>query len=339
MEPIVLWQQKWGLSFNIPWYLFLGGLAGGTMTIGGLADLLLGTRERFRNLARTAAYITVPAIVIGGLCLSFHLGKPERGFAFPIFFTNYSSWLTLGGWVVGAFAPLGLVYAAAWHFGLARRLRLILAAISIPLGFVMSLYTGFLLSAAWLVPADRWYVPLWDRNYLPVLFVLSGLSTGLAACGLAMLISDGFKRRRSGEGAGSRSAVEVASVADVVAIVAEGTWVYLFIASLTAGVLGQQLAARLMTRGELAPWFWWGFVATGLVAPIVASVAHQVAERVWHGRAAWLLYAKFALVLVGGLLLRYVIVWGGDLKQPLVFPPSVWPVPGVGVPPIPGLGG
>lgn len=340
MEPIVLWQHKWGLTFNIPWYLFLGGLAGGTMTIGGLVDLLLGHRERFRGLARVATYITVPAIVVGGLCLSFHLGKPERGFAFPIFFTNYGSWLTLGGWVVGVFAPLGVASAAAWYFGLGRPLRLILSALSIPVGLAMSLYTGFLLSAAWLVPADRWYVPLWDRHYLPVLFVLSGLSTGLAACGLAMLVSDRLQRRRGGQGAGgSRSAVEVASVADVVTIVAEGTWVYLFIASLTAGVIGQQLAARLMTSGELAGWFWWGFVATGLVAPLVASVADQVAERVWHARVAWLLYAKFALVLVGGLVLRYVIVWGGDLKQPLVFPPSVWPVPGPGIPPVPGLGG
>jgi protein NrfD len=288
-----------------------------------------------------AAYITVPAIVIGGLALTFHLGKPERGFAFPIFFTNYSSWLTLGGWVVGAFAPLGVAYAAAWYFNLARPLRLILAVLAIPLGLAMSLYTGFLLSAAWLVPADRWYVPLWDRNYLPVLFVLSGLSTGLAACGLVMLLMERRERRRGGGGTrtGGGPAVEAASVADVVAILAEGTWVYLFVASLTAGVVGQQLAARLMISGELAPWFWWGFVATGLVAPIVASVAHQVAERVWHSRAAWLLYAKFALVLVGGLVLRYVIVWGGDLKTPLNFPPQVWPVPGVGVPPIPGLGG
>ncbi len=52
------------------------------------------------------------------------------------------------------------------------------------------------------------------------------------------------------------------------------------------------------------------------------------------------LYAKFVLILVGGLVLRYVIVWGGDMKAPLAFPPSVWPVPGVPtLPPLAGLGG
>jgi hypothetical protein len=49
------------------------------------------------------------------------------------------------------------------------------------------------------------------------------------------------------------------------------------------------------------------------------------------------LSAKFLLVLAGGVVLRYVVVWGGDLKTPLTFPPSMWPVPGL--PSIPGLGG
>jgi hypothetical protein len=50
----------------------------------------------------------VPAIVLGGLALTFHLGKPERGIAFPLFFTNYQSWMTIGGWILGAFAPLAI---------------------------------------------------------------------------------------------------------------------------------------------------------------------------------------------------------------------------------------
>ena len=66
------------------------------------------------------------------------------------------------------------------------------------------------------------------------------------------------------------------------------------------------------------------------------SVVHEVAERVFHARLSWALYAKFALVLVGGILLRYTVVWGGDLKTPLIFPPSVWPVPTLGGITIPG---
>jgi len=341
MEPIILFQQKWGLTFHIPWYLFLGGLAGGTMTVAGLTDLLAGSRERFRDFSRAAAYVTVPAIIIGGLSLTFHLGKPERGLAFPLFFTNYQSWMTIGGWILGAFAPLSIAYAAAWYFDLRRTVRVVLAVIGAPLGVLMSLYTGFLLSAAFVVPGSRWYVPLWDSTYLPVLFVFSGISTGVAASGLGALLAGRFRRNSADDGtpAEAWAVAEVASVADIGAIVVEGTWVYLFLASLGVGTLGQQLAFKLMTRGELAPWFWWGFVATGLAAPLLASAVHTLAERIFHTRVGWVLYVKFILVLVGGLVLRYVVVWGGDLKAPLVFPPSMWPVPGIGGPPIPGLGG
>jgi protein NrfD len=341
MEPIILWQQKWGLTFHIPWYLFLGGLAGSTLAAGALADLLGRGRGRLAAFARIAVYITVPAIIVGGLSLTFHLGKPERGFAFPLFFTNYQSWLTLGGWVIGAFAPLSIAYAAAWFFDVRRRVRLFLAALGVPLGILMSLYTGFLLSAAWLVPGDRWYVPLWDRKYLPVLFVLSGLSTGLAACGLTALVGGRFTARIRGEGKleETQSLADVTSLVDAVAILAEGAWVYVFLAFLAAGTLGQQLAYRLLTQGDLAPWFWWGFVAPGLAAPLLVSVVHLISERLLHLRAGWLLYAKFVLVLAGGLLLRYVVVWGGDMKAPLPFPPSMWPVPGIGGSLFPGLGG
>ena len=341
MEPIVLWQHKWGLTFHIPWYLFLGGLAGGTLTVAALADLFSGTRERLRDFSRAAAYVTIPAILIGGLSLTFHLGKPERGFAFPLFFTNYQSWMTIGGWILGAFAPLAIAYAAAWYLNIGRGLRTALALIALPLGLLMSLYTGFLLSATWVVPGNRWYVPLWDSRYLPLLFVLSGISTGIAAAGLGALVM-GRWRTSSASDRGARESqavAEVASLADVAAIVMEGAWVYVFLASFGAGTLGQQMAFKLMTQGELAPWFWWGFVATGLALPLVASGLHTVGERVFHARLGWIFYVKFVLVLVGGLMLRYVIVWGGDLKTPLIFPPSMWPVPGVSGPPIPGLGG
>jgi formate-dependent nitrite reductase membrane component NrfD len=135
------------------------------------------------------------------------------------------------------------------------------------------------------------------------------------------------------------SVAEVASLADVAAILAEGAWVYLFLTSLAVGGIGQQLVYRLVISGDLSPWFWWGFVAPGLAAPLLGSVIIEIAERILHTRVSWLLYLKFVLVLIGGLVLRYVVVWGGDLKTPLPFPPSMWPIPGLGGPLIPGLGG
>ena len=200
----------------------------------------------------------------------------------------------------------------------------------------MSLYTGFLLSAAWVIPGGRWYVPLWDNTYLPVLFVLSGVSTGVAAAGLGTLLMGRFS---GGAAQDPMEVAEVASLTDVAAIIVEAVWVYLFFTALSVGTNGQQLAYKLVTGSDLGPWFWWGFIATGLALPLAVSVLQTLAGWIFNARAKWILCFKFILVLAGGLMLRYVVVWGGDLKTPLVFPPSMWPVPGIGGPAIPGLGG
>lgn len=328
MEPIVLLQHKWGLTFHIPWYLFLGGLAGGTLIIAAMADLLGGREERYQALSQVATYLTLPIIALGGLILTFHLGKPERGILFPIFMTNYSSWMTIGGWVILFFFLLNIAYAAAWYSRGGRSLRWTLAAVSIPMGIGMALYTGFLITGAWVLPEGAWFVPLWDNRYVPVLFLLSGLSTGLAASGLGLLFAEhlGWLPRVGFSLRGGGKLAKTLSLWDALVILLEAGWIYLFVTALAAGGIGKKLIHYTLTQGELAPWFWWGVMLIGLTLPFLASVLEAVLVKV-RGRGDWLLYIKFTLVLVGGLLLRYVVVWGGDLKTPLFFPPSLWPVP------------
>ncbi|MFQ5883056.1 MAG: NrfD/PsrC family molybdoenzyme membrane anchor subunit [Candidatus Methylomirabilales bacterium] len=326
LEPIVLTAQKWGTSFHIPWYLFLGGMAGGTLLVAALADLLGGRDERYQALSRIAAYITLPIIIVGLLSLTFHLGKPERGILFPLFMTNYRSWLTIGGWIIAVFFPLNVAYAAVWYFRMQRSYRLILAILSIPTGIGMALYTGLLLSGAWTTPGG-WFTPLWDTQYIPVLFLISGLSTALAACGLIALAADhlklpgivGRELRGAGETAGTLS------LFDTLVIITEAGWIYLMLTAFAAGDIGQKLVYKVLTEGYLSPWFWWGVIALALALPFLASLVEVFLVKVLHVPADWLLYVKFLMVLAGGLFLRYVIVWGGDIKKPLPFPPSKWP--------------
>lgn len=331
MEPIVLLQHKWGLSFHIPWYLFLGGMAGGTLLVAALADLLGGREERYHALSRAAAYITLPIIVLGGLALTFHLSKPMRGVLFPLFMTNYRSWMTIGGWIIALFFALATAYATAWYLQSMRRARMTLAVLAIPTGVAMALYTGFLLAGSWSLPGGAWFIPLWDHKYIPVLFLLSGVSTGLAASGLSLLLAEhigwlrghGFSISIRGTG---RSAQTI-SLWDALVIFLEAGWIYLFVTALAAGGGGKKLVFSTLVEGDLAPWFWWGVIVIGLILPFLASFGEVALVKV-RGRGDWLLYLKFSLVLLGGLLLRYVIVWGGGIKSTLFFPPSLWPIPG-----------
>lgn len=266
MEPIVLMTHKWGSSFHIPWYLFLGGMAGGTLLIAALADLFGGRHERYQALSRIAAYITLPITIVGGLALTFHLGKPERGILFPLFMSNYRSWLAIGGWIIAVFFPLAVAYAVLWYFRMGRAPRLIVALLSIPAGVGIALYTGFLISGAWSIPGGYWFSPLWDVKYIPVLFLISGLSTGLAACGLVALAVDHFRHsgvvRRELGGAGETAGT--LSLIDTLVIVAEASWIYLMLAAFASGDVGQRLVHGILTKGDLAPWFWWGVIALAL---------------------------------------------------------------------------
>ena len=72
----------------------------------------------------------------------------------------------------------------------------------------------------------------------------------------------------------------------------------LVVLAIFLGVLGS--TARPIVSGHFAPLFWGGLVVVGLVVPLVLDF-------VGHGRKA-LATVSAVLVLVGGFILRYVMV-------------------------------
>lgn len=328
MEPIVLMQHKWSQSLHVPVYLYFGGLTAGVFIVAVLADLVGIKRERFKRLSRISALVAIPLLAVAGFFLTVHLGKPERGLAFPFFFTNYDSWMTRGGWVVSIATGFVVLYGALWWRGTAPRARQIVGVVGIPAAVGLAMYTGALLAGAG-------FVPLWSMKYLPLLFLNSGLTTGIAAAGVAAVLAWPFLRQG---GDGPRPVVAWLSAALVVMIGLELLELYTFMTYLAndsgslrpvgefVAPVGGRRAYEFVTQGPLAPWFWWGVVAVGLLIPVALTVPEFLLRR-WSMPIATV---KFALVLVGGFVLRYVIVRGGDLKAPLPFPPQSWPVPGLG---------
>jgi formate-dependent nitrite reductase membrane component NrfD len=142
-------------------------------------------------------------------------------------------------------------------------------------GFFLASYTGVLLSATAL--------PFWsDARLMGALFLASGASTGMAAISLLLYLSgdaagEGFKKIKR---------------ADRFAIVFEMAVLVLFLVLLGG-------AAAPLLSGHLAPLFWGGLVALGLVIPLLLDLLGGM--RVPAAVPA-------VLVLVGGFVLRYVIV-------------------------------
>ncbi|RMF86069.1 MAG: polysulfide reductase NrfD [Nitrospinota bacterium] len=341
MEPIVLWQTKWSHDVLVPMYLFWGGLCAGIFLVAVLADLVSAKYRPFATLSRIAAYAAVPSYVLAGIFITIHLGKPERGLAFPIFFTNYNSWMVLGGWAMGFGGPFAVTYAALHYFGVRAWIRRVVGVVGIPFLIWLAVNTGLLLSGAG-------FVPIWSRRYIPVIFVNSGILNGLAGAGLLFLLTRPLIAAYKKEGS-YQVVLHSVSLATFIFEVIEAVLLYQFLTFLASAatqpaptgqfimVKGGELAYEYITRfdfctrfpctrGPLAPWFWGGVIAVGLVIPFILAVGNFIIRR-WESIIA---AVEFALILTGGAILRFVIVWGGDLKAPLAFPPSKWPIPPIG---------
>ncbi len=329
MESIILINSKWGNDIFIPMYLFFGGLTGGMFIVAVVADLIGIKHKAFESFSKTAALITVPVLALAGLFITFHLGKPERGLLFPFFFSNYNSWMVIGGWSVGLAFPVVVGYAALWFFEINQFYRRLLGVVGIPLLGFVSFYTGLLLSGAM-------FVPLWSQQYLPYLFLNSGLLTGLAGAGLMFILLHAFMSYEKEE---SSSVLQIIGYAVLAFIVIEGFEIYLFMTHLAsnpdkldeAGKFitpnGSVMAYEYVTQGALSTWFWWGIIGLGLTLPMILTFVELLFEKIIRPYANWVSSVKFASILAGGIILRFVMVWGGELKAPLNFPPALFQIP------------
>ena len=125
-------------------------------------------------------------------------------------------------------------------------------------------------------------LPFWsDARLMGALFLASGASTGMAAISLLLYLS--------GESAGE--GFHKVKRADRYAIMFEIVMLAAFLV-----LLGR--AAGPLLSGPLAPLFWGGLVGVGLVIPLLVDLIGLKLPGA----------VPAALVLVGGFILRYVIV-------------------------------
>jgi formate-dependent nitrite reductase membrane component NrfD len=264
-----------GWEMSIVWYFFLGGIAGGAYFTAAIADNFGGHRDR--AVARAGYLLSLPLVAVCGLLLIVDLGVPSR---FLNMMRVLKVWdpMSLGAWAVGVFGAFTFVssllsFSASESTAVLRRRVGLLGML---FGFFLASYTGVLLSNTAL--------PFWsDGRLMGALFLASGASTGMAAVALVMFLT--------GHGVGdSWHKIERA---DRYSMIIELVVLAAFLA-----LLGS--AARPVIAGHFAPLFWGGLVGLGLVVPLILNVV--------GGRARALGVVSAVLVLVGGFVLRYVVV-------------------------------
>ena len=191
----VIKEPAW--TWEVPWYLFAGGLAGASSVLG-LAARLAGHDA----LADRARLIAAGAVVVCPPLLISDLGRPARFYNMLRVFKP-TSVMSVGSWLLAAYstAAAGAVGLSRW--GRLPGLRAVADTAAGGLGAVMATYTGGLM-------ADT-SIPVWHeaRRELPILFGSGGLaSAGSAAVLLSPRGAAEPARRLAVTGAGAELMVE-----------------------------------------------------------------------------------------------------------------------------------
>lgn len=316
MEPQLWWHQ------HVIWYLYLAGLGAGAVVISA-TTLLRGGGLGSSNfkMARYGALIGPFPPIIGTSALVFELGRPFR--ALNLFKVINLSPMSIGSWFLLLFILMSLVYAASYlptfkpeyerlNYQFSR-IRRGLAWIMVPLGIGVAVYTGVLLGA---MPAR----PLWNSPILAFMFVISALSTGVAI----VILASALGHKKSTEPQVERQYQDSAytlTATDTVFVGIELMIVFLFImfAHLTIGNVKYAVAV-ILPGGEMALEFWLWVVVIGLVLPGLVELAYVVPKLVYglEFRIPKMVEIGVAVaVLIGGFMLRYVIVVAGQMTGPV----------------------
>lgn len=287
----LLQSSHW--PFLIDVYFFLGGLAGGAFVIATVASLI--DRRLYRDVVRAGYYVALAALIPCPAILIVDLGVPARFMNMMKTF-NPQSPMSMGSWALGVF---GVCVGLAALFTLIEDLRgrdlsrpkLIVGMIGGVFGFFVAAYPGVLLGAT--------ARPLWINGHaLGALFLAVGASTAAAAIALILTMAG----RARGEGATAIRRMTVLS------LLIQGLSVVVFIVAVqSAGSAASDRALAMLMSGPFKLTFWVGAVVVGTVVPLLLGLADIK-------RPSFALSAVTAvLVLVGGFLVKYVIMAAGQV--------------------------
>ena len=295
-------MHVWG--WEIPVYLFLGGLVAGMMIISGY--FLFSGRYK----STLCACYQLPALAIGLLSvgmLALFLDLEHKLYFWRLYTTfEIASPMSWGSWILllvypSLLANLLLRVPASLQPVLDRlpavvrlsesmrqRPKLITAvgALNMLLGGLLGVYTGILLSAL----GAR---PLWNSALLGPLFLVSGMS---AAAAFGHMVARAPEER------------VLLAKADNGFLVAELVLIGLFLVGLVTSTRVHLEAARMFLGGPHTAVFWVFVVGLGVAVPLFIQLL-AVNQRIRHTPVAPL------LVLVGGLALRFVIVSAGQASH------------------------
>lgn len=296
IDPVL---HAWG--WEIPVYLFLGGLAAGLLFFAGLY-FILGKSDKYPSAVKKAP-VLVPAFLIFGLFALF-LDLHHKPYFWRLYTTiKLQSPMSWGAWTLLIITPLSMIWAALhirewipkwdWKYKWLKDFEAFLTNYKKPmawamimLGVILGIYTGILFSAF----NAR---PLWNTSILGPLFLASGLSAGAATI---MLVSKDNEERK------------LFAKLDLLIIGVELFFIIHMFMGFMASTEVQIAAAKIFLGGSLTAPFWIFVVILGMIVPAALEIMEL---RKIHVPVI----VPVTLILFGSFMLRWLISHGGQLSR------------------------
>jgi formate-dependent nitrite reductase membrane component NrfD len=334
-------------------YLFLGGLSAGLYFVSSLVELFRGVNQPAqREIARYGALLAPWPVMLGCGLLVFDLGHWYRFYKLFLHF-RWESPMSIGSWLLTVFVGMSLLSAYSWVTAeqrntffamLPARLRFLrflnrdvsglrrpLAIAGLPISVGVAIYTGVLLGAV----QSR---PFWNTNLVAQLFLFSAFSSG---CALLLIFLAAIERRFE------MFDFRLLYLLDIGFLTLEFFIVVPYLLHGELSVLAVRESLKLILGGPFTIVFWVFFLGLGIVLPWVieirevlpllavriqtdlnlglleagtggaepalsATSASALASRV-HFSRTWTIAAA-ALILMGGVLVRYIFVFAGQMS-------------------------
>lgn len=293
-----LWH--WPISL----YLFLGGLAAGILFFASLT-VLFRKEDQYIGAVKYATIIPPIALSVGLLALIYDLSHPLYVWRLFVSF-KIESPMSWGAWVLTLVTILSFVWTGSyfkeyfpnwnWQKGFlsfvsklidwVNNNKRIIAWILIPSTLVLGIYTGILLSAF----NAR---PLWNNSILGPLFLISGLSTGVA---LIILMAKNHEERK------------IFVITDLLLISVELVLIIHMMVGMTAGSQVQIEASQLFLGGEFTVTFWGFVIVLGMLFPAILEIYELRGRKIPA-------VIPVTLILIGGIMLRFIMVEAGQITR------------------------
>jgi formate-dependent nitrite reductase membrane component NrfD len=262
-------QRDWieGHGILIAFALFFGGISGGLYLASLYFDSMLGM------------FVAWLLAMVTGMTDMAHLSKPMR--FWRMLLKPKTSWISRGFIFIWLFLGCAAVQLALsyWLPGTGAETAFkVLAGI---MAFGVAIYSGFVVG---FVGA----IKLWNSAIIPILFVVAGLTGGLAILLLSSLGDTAL-------GGDVAAIMRIVVIGYAIAVV-----IYFWVATYES-TAAKDSVIRII-QGSIAPVFWIGVVLLGIVITLILLFTTSAA-------AALAVAAVFAIV--GGVALRYVILKAG----------------------------